>query len=287
MEQQAEIKFSLVFIVSLCLHAVILSGLLMPDYKSIMHRENMKEKMFSGRDIIVNVNEDEKLVQNRQTLLSEKTSTAKGYITKEKGNRWLNNALDFRLKKGSKSRGKAVTQSKSSARDRALLINDNTEIIINLMKEVTSGVFGATGSKEFTTIPDKYDITPKNAIYYTNDGRFSFNTKKFKPFKYFKQMKDKIAANWHPPMAANAHIQGYAPGHFRIMAFPSQEIKLYFTMDRSGKVLNVVLVDSMGNKPLDESCLDAIRLSKSFGKVPEEIKGEKVVIPFIFRIITK
>ena len=287
MEQQAEIKFTLVLIVSLCLHAVILSGMLMPDYKSLLHRENMKEKMFSGRDIIVNVNEDEKLVQNRQTLLSEKTSTAKGHITKEKGNRWLNNALDFRLKKGSKSRGKAVTQSSSTAQDRALLINDNTEIIINLMKEVTSGVFGATGSRDFTTIPDKYDITPKNAIYYTNDGRFSFNTKKFKPFKYFKEMKDKIASNWHPPMAANAQIQGYAPGHFRIMAFPSQEIKLYFTMNRSGKVLNVVLVDSMGNRPLDESCMDAIRLSKNFGKVPEEIEGEKVVIPFIFRIITR
>jgi len=287
MEQQAEIKFTLVFVVSLCLHAVIVAGMLMPDYQSILQRENMMEKSFAGRDIIVNVNEDNKVVQDRQTLLSEKSSTAKGHITSEKGNRWLNNALDFRLKKGSKSRGRAVTRSSSASKDRALLLNDNTEIIINIMKEVSSGVYGATGSRDFTTIPDKYDITPKNAIYYTNDGRFSFNTKKFKPFKYFKEMKDKIASNWHPPMAANASIQGYAPGHFRIMAFPSQEIKLYFTMDRKGEVKNVVIVDSMGHKPLDESCLDAIRLSKNFGKVPNEIEGEKVVIPFIFRIITR
>jgi outer membrane biosynthesis protein TonB len=58
-------------------------------------------------------------------------------------------------------------------------------------------------------------------------------------------------------------------------------------MNRSGDILKVKLIDSNGNKSLDESCMDAIRLSKSFGAVPEDIKGEVILIPFIFGYYTK
>jgi outer membrane biosynthesis protein TonB len=53
-------------------------------------------------------------------------------------------------------------------------------------------------------------------------------------------------------------------------------------MNRNGDVLRVELVDSLGNKPLDDSCIDAIKLSRNFGKVPDDIKGELILIPFIF-----
>ncbi|NMB64955.1 MAG: energy transducer TonB, partial [Spirochaetes bacterium] len=59
------------------------------------------------------------------------------------------------------------------------------------------------------------------------------------------------------------------------------------TMDREGNVLDIVLVDSLGNKAIDESCIDAIRLSKNFGKVPDEIQGKVIVIPFLFRIVSQ
>jgi len=44
----------------------------------------------------------------------------------------------------------------------------------------------------------------------------------------------------------------------------------------------VIVLDSYGNKSLDGSCVDAIRMSKTFGRVPDDIKGDVVVIPFIF-----
>jgi outer membrane biosynthesis protein TonB len=39
-------------------------------------------------------------------------------------------------------------------------------------------------------------------------------------------------------------------------------------MNRDGDIVRVELVDSMGNKPLDDSCMDAIKMSRSFGKAP-------------------
>ena len=47
-------------------------------------------------------------------------------------------------------------------------------------------------------------------------------------------------------------------------------------------VLDVVIVDSMGNKPLDSSCVGAIRMSGNFGRVPDDIEGKVIVIPFVF-----
>jgi TonB family protein len=108
-------------------------------------------------------------------------------------------------------------------------------------------------------------------------------------------MKDKIASNWYPPLLANANLGGgynaatgsYTPGSVRIMAIPGQKVKLYFIMNREGEIQKVEILDSFGNKPLDESCLDAVKLSKTFGKVPDDIKGEFILIPFIFGYYTR
>ena len=147
---------------------------------------------------------------------------------------------------------------------------------------------GSDGMFNDVAIPDKNDITMKNAIYYTNGGLFSFNTAKFKNFSYFKNMKDKIASYWYPPVFGNAIIGGYNPGSgaVRLRTISSQNVKLYFIMNRDGEVQKVEIVDSYGTKPLDDSCLDAIKLSKNFGKVPDDIKGEFIVIPFIFGYYT-
>lgn len=291
MEKSAEIKLSLVVLISFFLHAIAMLMIFLPT----MHRFSFErsgasdQRLFGGRDIIVNINEDEKKVLSSATLLGEKDSAAKGYVTREKGDQWLNNSLEFRVKQGRARIGKAARES-SAARDSSeLLIAENTEIVISLMKLDSGDVLGEEGGDDYTTIPDRNSYNRRNAIFYSNDGRFSFNTMKFKNFKYFKEMKDKIAAHWFPPLLANAAIGGYdpvthayTPGRLRIMAIPSQEVKLYFTMNRNGDVLQVVIVDSLGNTPLDTSCAESIRLSKSFGPVPEDIKGAVIIIPFIF-----
>ncbi|HNX23793.1 MAG TPA: TonB C-terminal domain-containing protein [Spirochaetota bacterium] len=257
-----------------------------------MNNKKKDNSLFSGRDIIVNTNQDDKRDPDNRTLLSDRDSTAKGFITREQGDRWLNNSLEFKLKKGLKKSASGAASSSSG--DKSRMSNKESEIVLRIYKSGSSFASGSDGMFNDVAIPDKNSITLKNAIYYSNSGMFSFNTAKFKNFNYFKSMKDKIASNWYPPLLANANIGGYnaatgsyTPGSVRIMAIPGQKVKLYFIMNRSGDIQKVDIVDSYGNKPLDESCLDAIRLSKSFGKVPDDIKGEFILIPFIFGYYTQ
>ncbi len=274
---------------------VFMTAVFLPDSSGLASYMNNKKKdnsLFSGRDIIVNTNQDDKRDPDNRTLLSDRDSTAKGFITREQGDRWLNNSLEFKLKKGLKKSASGAASSSSG--DKSRMSNKESEIVLRIYKSGSSFASGSDGMFNDVAIPDKNSITLKNAIYYSNSGMFSFNTAKFKNFNYFKSMKDKIASNWYPPLLANANIGGYnaatgsyTPGSVRIMAIPGQKVKLYFIMNRSGDIQKVDIVDSYGNKPLDESCLDAIRLSKSFGKVPDDIKGEFILIPFIFGYYTQ
>lgn len=270
---------------------VLITAVFLPEsggFASLMKSNRKRDNaLFSGRDIIVNVNQDDKREINKSTLLSDRDSTAKGYITKEKGDRWLNNSLEFRLKKGSKTQGSGRIDTSTGERSRA---DEKDSGVVFRVTKSRHGQSGSDGMFTDMAIPDKNGITMKNAIFYSNSGMFSFNTAKFNNFNYFKSMKDKIASNWYPPIMANAMIGGgynsatggFTPGSVRIMAIPPQKVKLYFIMNRSGDIQKVEIVDSYGNKPLDDSCVDAVRMSKTFGKVPDDIKGEFILIPFIF-----
>ncbi|HON16748.1 MAG TPA: TonB C-terminal domain-containing protein [Spirochaetota bacterium] len=276
------INLLLCLIISFFLHLIVLTMLLLPDshgfWSAAVPEKN--KNFISGRDIIVNINQNDIRDIKESTLLSDRDSTARGYITKEKGDRWLNNSLEFRLKSGGNS---SVNKSAVTSGGEKTSTSDNGDIAFKYSQSSGAKGNGFGGNKaDSMAIPDRNNITMKNAIFYSNAGEFSFNTAKFKNFEYFKNMKDKIASNWYPPLLANVSLGGYAPGNMRIMAIPSQRVKIAFIMNRNGDVLRVELVDSLGNKPLDDSCIDAIKLSRNFGKVPDDIKGELILIPFIF-----
>lgn len=301
-----EIRFSLLVLLSFFFHLVMITAVLLPDVKNIFSfgssmSDEKREKLFGGRDIIVNINPDEKIVRSKATLLSEKDASARGYITEKPGDRWLNNSLDFKLKGGGKGDSQGAGKSshsqsvgaqgysgKSSADlSRRKAIPSPTDVELIIKKYLPSGfASGGVEGDDRIRIPDRNNVTRENSIFYSNTGMFSFNTAKFKNFKYFREMKDRIASNWYPPPMANSIIGGYAPGYTRIMAIQSQEVKIAFMMNRNGDVIDVRIVESMGSKPLDDSCLDSIRLSKSFGRVPDDITGDVVVIPFIFGYYT-
>ena len=291
MKDQIRINLSLLVIMSFFLHLIFFTAYILPDVaglaKYLDYKNKRENQFFSdsvGRDIIVNLNQDDKRELTRSTLLSDRDSTAKGFITKEHGDRWLNNSLEFRMKKGDREANSKGLVASSGTKFK--VSDQESDITLRIYKSGASVRSGSAGDFNDIAIPDKNDITLKNAIFYNNSGLFSFNTAKFKNFNYFKSMKDKIASNWYPPMMANSIIGGYTPGFVRINAIPAQRVKLFFVMNRSGDIVKVQLVDSYGNKSLDESCLDAIRLSKGFGSVPEDIKGEFIAIPFIFGYYT-
>ena len=291
-----ETGLPLFLIISFFFHGLVATALFIPDFKHLAESERALSKSLAGaRDIIVNINEDNIRQLTPRTLLGEKDSSARGHITLEKGDRWLNNSRDFTVPGGKqdmmqplKSDGGASTLTSQEGDD--FTVSGKSGMMNGLAHlNMPSSMTGGGGSGDKVLIPDKNGVTMKNAIYYSNDGTFSFNTAKFKNFKYFKAMKDRIASNWYPPIMANAVFGGYnpttggyAPGAMRIMAIPSQQVKIFFTMNRKGEILDVYVIDSMGNESLNSSCVDSIRLSRSFGRVPDDITGDVVGIPFIF-----
>jgi hypothetical protein len=295
MNRQAEIQIALTVVISFFIHMILMVSVIVPQIHDLWGSHKVLNDIFGeegiGRDIIVNINQDDKQVVTPETLLSDRDSSAKGYITRKGGNRWLNNSLDFKVLKGSQGKEKGERASVSRSDREKLLLLDNSEMVMVIERNDSAGSdAGNYGLFDETLIPDKNDVSRENAIFYSSDGRFSFNTVKFKDFKYFKNMKDKIASNWYPPLMANAIIQGYnpltgsyTPGITRIMAIPSQEVKIVFVLNKGGDIIHIEILDSLGSKPLNESCYDAIRLSKGFGPVPkDQLKGDVLVIPFIF-----
>ncbi len=91
MEKNAEINFSLTFLISFFIHVVFALVIFFPVYNNFLWNKSLKDDSAVGRDIIVNINQDKKKVVTRKTLLSDKDSAAKGFVTKEKGDNWLNN----------------------------------------------------------------------------------------------------------------------------------------------------------------------------------------------------
>jgi TonB family protein len=309
-----ELSFPYFLVLSALLHLFVLSFLTLPYYFDPSKIEELR-KAYEGsavekmiiRDVIVNINQDNKKILTEKTLLSDQDSSAKGYLTKEKGDNWLNNSLTFMPQS---SRSLFNRQNSSSADPSSLLLSpEKTEYNVALIspteqvpREVvlpeeessreeseerqndnTQTQEQTVVDSEWGKIPDRKGVTLENAIFYSNTRQFSFNTKKFTNFEYFRKMKQKIANNWFPPIPANNDLTtGYTPGRTRVRVIGSQIIKTYFIMNRDGEIQKVVLVDSMGNHHLDDSCLDAIKNSKTFGPVPDDIPGEEIVIPFIF-----
>ncbi|MCX7679075.1 MAG: energy transducer TonB [Spirochaetes bacterium] len=286
--QLEQLHLPLVILISAMLHISLALCIVIAQSETVelLFPSTRADAMKGGprRDVIVNINEDNIKAYARTTLLSEKDSSARGYITREMGDRWLNNSLEFVMRKGQRGQTQREDARHKQKRNEKILLSQLNEIVV-FLTHYNVELFkrwGEGGSGDFTAIPDRNNITFHNAIFYSNEGHFSFNTRMYKNAKYFINMKKKIASNWFPPIIANAIIPGYAPGYVRIQAIQSQYVKLYFVMDREGNVLEVKIVDSLRHKALDDSCIDAIKLSKNFGPVPDDIPGEKIIIRFIF-----
>src|SRR4030042_5817209 len=104
MNRQGDLQISLTLIISFFFHLILMVSFALPRIQDMLSAGNMLKDAFGrdgvGRDIIVNINQDNRRVVTPETLLSDRDSSAKGFITRKAGNRWLNNSLDFQVLKG-------------------------------------------------------------------------------------------------------------------------------------------------------------------------------------------
>lgn len=141
---------------------------------------------------------------------------------------------------------------------------------------------GNQATSQETKIPGNYRFKQDFMFRWTGDSAISIPTMKLAGFEYFKKMLKQIEGSFAPPGGGNFAYRDAAGYMVREGIVPG-EIKVLFMLDDSGKVLDVVLKSSKGQKIVDNACLDAIR-GQNFGPVPEEIKKNGLIfgINFIF-----
>ena len=289
------INISLLIIISFFLHIIIIAVVIIPDMPGrslfdVLAKRVMPEEEKGGRAVKVkigeNINQNLKREITEQTFISDKDSAAQGFLTPGNSARWYSETTDLKLgQKGAGKSGGSASQRIVNAGGQKVILNDESEMLMYVSKFGRASSNVGDGSNVMK-LPQPNLMSRTNTLFFSNSGLFSLNTVEFKHYAFAKRIVDKISSNWYPPIMANARIGGYAPGSTRIMAIPPQEVRAYFAINENGAVVRSGILDSYGNKSLDESCLDAIRFSKSFGPVPDDLKKKMqngvMVIPFIF-----
>ncbi len=98
------------------------------------------------------------------------------------------------------------------------------------------------------------------------------NTKEFRYIGYFTALRKAIELVWiYPLEAAQKGIQG--------------KVRVKFTILRSGKVVNIAVLNSSGHHLLDQAILDAITMAAPFSPLPEGFHKERLTITGVFSYI--
>ncbi|OQY27712.1 MAG: hypothetical protein B6244_09930 [Candidatus Cloacimonetes bacterium 4572_55] len=111
----------------------------------------------------------------------------------------------------------------------------------------------------------------KNAISKSNaQGGFSFSTYDFNWHNYAMRLKKRVRENW------------FVPDAFRKFGLISGKTLVSFTIWPDGSVTDLQVVSHNGDKSLETSSFQAIRLAAPFEPLPSDFPEEKLDITFGF-----
>ena len=98
----------------------------------------------------------------------------------------------------------------------------------------------------------------------------SLDSQELKYASYFSTIKRQIELVWsYPEQAATRGLQG--------------KLLLQFILDRSGKLIDISLINSSGHKILDNAALGAVKTASPYNPFPEKIQKRKLRIIASFK----
>jgi len=134
----------------------------------------------------------------------------------------------------------------------------------NIQEERKSPLFKGFDPEKFA----KYDTRDKEDE--SDTETVHLDTQEFKYASYFATIKEQIQRVWsYPEQAAINGLQG--------------ELLLQFVLDRSGRLMDISLIDSSGHKILDVAALDAVKTASPFNPYPPTIRKKKLRIIASFK----
>jgi TonB family protein len=275
-------------------------------YKSLllsMDKKFQEEKQYDSKVIHMLIDQKEKTeILKDETIkyLSDKETEASGDFTKKKGFENFSESREFKIESSKKKKPaddkavKGIADSEKKNENFQLLDNRFTAKIVHTVKKVIKNIIPIQDDAEETTLPQSFDFKKEFVFSWDVTGRPIIPSVYQKHFKYYKEMLDKIQSNWAPPGGTPFPIfdnsigsSYYIPGRSTYQTFPEQDIRVLFSLDNQGNVIETKLWGSIGYESLDRSCIDAIEKSKNFGPPPGELLNDKdqFVMPLEFRII--
>lgn len=143
-----------------------------------------------------------------------------------------------------------------------------------------------------TVLPSHYKFRNKFAFSWDRFGAPQIPSIRYKHFEYFQAMLRKIRMHWAPPGGFPAEIYDDSffssssfGGGLSIQSIRPQDVKVVFAVDAIGNVLGARIHDSIGDRIIDDACLDAIISSKNFGPPSADLLSDGIAeVSLIFRI---
>ncbi|MFN3604271.1 MAG: energy transducer TonB [Leptonema sp. (in: bacteria)] len=242
------------------------------------------QKLVTVYPVIVEHNTYTEPKPNQIPVLSSINSGGKGGITKNFGFHTLTNSDTFLIsytieaseesKEQQESKNPIIKRknTKSDIQEGEPNITNNPNTIHNK---------NSKESKLPTKIPANYHFRNDFALRWDHSPDVSIASVELKSYKYFRDMLRQIRENFSPP-GLNLVWRDSA-GLVISQTIKPQIVRVLFLLDEEGTVQDAKVVSSMGQKPVDDSCIRVL-LHQNFGKPPKEIfeHGNIFGINFIF-----
>jgi hypothetical protein len=209
-------------------------------------------------------------------ILSHKDSEGKGGLTKEKGFDIFTNTNAFSIASSMTKKYKRKTYEK-------FLSIENKEledaILVRIIedKDIISKLDGDNAYKaSLTKIPSNYNYQPNQVLRWDYSRRTFLPTKRLKNINYFLRMGSKINDKLALP-GGMPQIYVDRAGRVTFQSIKPQIVNISILLDRSGRVLDVRLMNIPRQKIVGDALVKAIE-GQVFGEIPVDVKGETWII---------
>ncbi len=217
--------------------------------------------------------------------LSEHNSGGRGGISSRHGFHSLTKDDSLSIANQTKPKQDRQISQSTPSPDRPTLQTDLAGIIwqkelTKSNKTRTSPRQGQRKNKEFR-IPSNYRFRQDFLLRFDGSSLLSIASQKLVGFAYFRSMIAQIRENFAPP-GLNYIFRDYA-GYVINEPIKPQIVQVIFALDPEGNVSDVRKLSSIGQKLVDEACINTLS-GRNFGKPPKEIfqKGNVFGIHFVF-----
>ena len=264
----------------------ILANVLSPDFSGLFYLEqkslDMERDARSSKTYPVLVEQKDKIDPSTDQIraLSDVDSEGRGGITTSYGFHTLTPHDMLTFAKSSEAQDPSQDKSRQDLKRE---IHGDSPAEKEFQKN--HAAFGrrspVDGSEDMFRIPANYRFRSDFSLRYDSSGPVTLARQQIAGFRYFQKMMRYLRNNFAPP-GMNSVYRDHA-GIVISQSIKPQTVKVLFLLGRDGRVRDVRVVSSMGQKAVDQACIDILD-GQNFGPPPPEIFSEGNIfgINFIF-----